>query len=65
MLSRKHYKAIAEIVKETSDQHEHPDLYCWLASDTESLTNKLADYFAQDNPHFDRDRFLVACGLTE
>lgn len=63
MLSRKHYKAIAEIVKSHTDVHDHPDLNCWEAIDTEPFIANLADYFAQDNPQFDRSRFLEACGL--
>lgn len=54
MLSRKDYKAIAEIMKTESRGYETiPD----------RISEKLADYFAQDNPRFDRDRFLAACGL--
>ena len=28
-----------------------------------SLAHSLADYFKQDNPNFDRPKFIVACGL--
>lgn len=58
-MTKKHYKAIAEIIKaETS--HVNPK---FLFIPTEELSNKLADYFEQDNDRFDRDKFLSACGL--
>ena len=63
MFTRQHYKAIAAIIKETSDMHDHPNLYAWMATDTEGLAGKLADYFAKNNPRFDREKFLEACGL--
>ena len=59
MLSIKDYKAIAEIVKKNTVMTgvvmvrvKRVDMVC-----------DLADYFAADNPLFDRSRFLEACGL--
>lgn len=42
-LSKKHYKAIAEIVGKTKDK--------------EMLVAGLMDYFKEDNPRFDYERF--------
>lgn len=32
---------------------------------TEFLVNRLANVFKADNPKFDRDKFLEACGIKE
>lgn len=32
---------------------------------TINLVHKMADTFAKDNPRFDRQRFMQACGLPE
>jgi len=64
MLSRKHYKAIAETIKEHYHGNNGPNgttteqyVICNIASD-------LAHYFATDNPQFNRQKFLDACGLN-
>lgn len=65
MLTRKDFKAVAEIIKGSlpQDKTSQNDYLCgkrdalWWAADD------LADYFATQNPRFDRDRFMRACGL--
>jgi hypothetical protein len=59
MLSKKHYEAIAKIIRNC-----YADII--IASDAdvamqEYISKKLADYFGQDNPKFDRDKFMYAC----
>ena len=63
MLTKQHYKAIAEIIKDELE-------YCKVFSSQAFAINiciecaeKLATYFATDNPRFDRDKFLAACWL--
>jgi hypothetical protein len=51
MLSKKHYKAIAEIL------HEHAYRSGGL---DEVMLGKFCDYFRQDNPRFDEQRFREA-----
>lgn len=61
MFTRRHYKAIAEIMawnKRLADQDETDS--AWIVSHT---ADDLADCFTEDNPRFDRERFLKACGL--
>ncbi len=60
MLSKKDYKAIAEIVKRCSGPDKH---WGYTTTHTADMVCDLADYFAQDNPQFDWARFLEACGL--
>lgn len=66
MFTRQHYKAIAEIIKE---QQKEASKACGMGFSFTCkigrLAIELADYFAKDNPRFDRERFLAACGLTE
>lgn len=59
MLTEKHIKAIAGIIKP-----------CVLVSkarkdgaQTSNIAYGLANYFATQNPKFDRQKFLDACGL--
>lgn len=67
MFPRQHYKAIAEKVKLHTERIDIDDLRdlrngmpCIMQI---TFCRDLADYFAQDNPRFDRAKFLVACGL--
>lgn len=58
-MSKKHFIAIAagwaDIIKNCRDE----DILVWLKI---AVANQ-ADYFQTVNPNFDRDRFLVACGV--
>jgi len=59
MLSRKHYCAIARIMADDyplAENNTPADVW-------QRAVNHLAEYFTQDNPRFDRARFLKACGL--
>lgn len=56
MFTRQHDKAIAEIVRTIGSTYRGNYIH-------ELLASMLADYFIQDNPRFDRARFLTACGL--
>ena len=64
MLIQKDFKAVAEIVEINRDSwpDDYDNGYCDAAND---IARKLADYFATDNPRFDRSRFMKACELTE
>jgi hypothetical protein len=67
-LSRKTYVAVAEIL---SGQLEGlaPITESWdIERQTErrvieNVARGLSNLFADDNPNFDRDRFLAACGV--
>jgi hypothetical protein len=57
-MTRKHFEAIARIMRDhTPVQGEAVDI---THRDT---VDALADYFATENPNFDRGRFVAACGL--
>ena len=54
MMTRKHFKMVAAAVAKMVERSAR-----WL------ITNLLADSFENDNPRFDRDRFIAACRPTE
>jgi hypothetical protein len=65
MMTKKHYVAIAEIITDYKKSQvislpENNQPYITAASE---LSLRIADYFVKDNPNFDRNRFLKACGL--
>lgn len=54
MFTKMHYEKVAEILYQ-----------CMSRMDAnEEVAYSFADAFAKDNPLFDRDRFMRACGLT-
>lgn len=50
--TRKHFQATADIVKDINDVQER-----------EVVAKRFAKLFAEQNPRFDRGRFLNACEL--
>ena len=61
MLSKKDYEAIAA---ELAAAHE-VDTDKRAVDAVERIAEGLARYFADDNPRFNRARFLRACGVME
>lgn len=60
-MSRKDYVAVAEAIERTKDDsHDVLDSYSVL----KIAAQRVADVFAQDNPRFNRTRFMTACGFT-
>ena len=53
MLSRKHYKAIANVIDSLQVKHG--------LVRKDSLITALANYFERDNPRFDYPKFNSAC----
>lgn len=64
MLTKKNFKAIAEIIKTeytAFDDTGEDDIEGKHA--TTSIAIRLADYFVTQNPRFDRHKFLNTCRL--
>lgn len=59
-MTRKHYQAIANIVRELGGQK---DIGVDGQSALFAMTRKLADMMEEENPRFDRARFVRACGF--
>ena len=57
MLTRKDYKAIAAVFATTKASFP---VMRWGMRE-EYLITSMASYMAQDNPNFDRDKFITAC----
>lgn len=60
-MTKKHFISIAKIISERLNNVQNLDTQL----EAMNLASKLADYFAQENPHFDREKFLSACGVRE
>ena len=58
MLTRKHYKAIASIIK---DNTLNDDVLNASYIDKESFINDITMYFKSDNNRFSWERFVNAC----
>ncbi len=67
MLTRKHYVAIAEVVAETRclALKDVPLVAMGIMRACDEISDLLADRFSEENPRFDRNRFLSACGFGE
>jgi len=57
MLSKKYYKRIAEIIR-TSKRLNAEYTEC---IDVIELIDELCIFFKENNPRFDKDRFVAAC----
>ena len=55
-LSRKHYQAIADIIRTRGTSNKNQ---------VENIKSDLAEYFQEDNPRFDKERFWKACEEVE
>jgi len=63
MMTKKDYKKFAEMLAEQyKDNLTLENLVS--AEEDKLLALRIAFIFAEDNPHFDRERFLKACGLS-
>lgn len=63
MLTKKDFKAIAEIIaKQFVDDSGNNESWI-IKRHIRKTAQQLADYFAIQNPRFDRRKFLDACGL--
>ncbi len=64
MFTRQDYKAIAEMVKIGTEKHKADGLGSLLCDEVrKGLSIELADCFANRDHRFDRERFLLACGI--
>jgi hypothetical protein len=61
MLSRKHYKAIANIITKLHWKEFENEPIVYISE----LTKNLAVYFKEDNPKFKIEKFINACYIGE
>lgn len=58
-MTRKHYQAIAKTIHSNLERSTTGEAYR-----LHTLALELAVVFANENPRFDRDRFMLACGFA-
>ena len=56
-LSRKHFEAIADIIKSSRRNYGGQDVL-----DTREVLNDLVEFFYSENAFFDAEKFLARCG---
>ncbi len=65
MLYKKDFKTIAEIIKGNIDFIANTKGHCYNCKErAKNIADELADYLSTKNPNFNRDKFLVACGVN-
>jgi len=65
MLTKKDFKAVVEIMKSEYTRYDNTGEDDGEGKDTVGcIAGKLSDYFTTQNPRFDRERFMKACGLS-
>lgn len=62
-MTKKDYVKIANVLATFKTYSESMPASPWRQTALEEITGRMADMLAQDNPRFDRTRFLKACGL--
>jgi len=62
MFIRQYYKA-AEIINKNTDEVDDEVHNHYMIVPRDTLITELADYFEQDDPQFDRQKFLKAYGI--
>ncbi len=58
-MTRKDYVLLAEAIKAATSAIDHPERL-----GAQLVANEIAHRLQQDNPRFDRERFLKAAGLS-
>ena len=58
MFERRHYEAIAEVLNNCFVWHMN-------GAEVKFTAHELANKFQKDNPNFEREKFLKACGMEE
>ena len=65
MLTRKHFNAIAQTIKETAGDCENSEISIAVNAVRAYIALDIASICAADNPNFNRDRFLIACDVAK
>lgn len=62
-MTKKHYEAIADVLRNCVEAEKN--MCNGVCTDKLAyIAEHLAEYFASDNPRFNRERFLKACGVA-
>lgn len=63
MLMKKDFKVIAEIIADNTGELHNENCNHYMIVGRNWLVQELANYFTTQNPRFNRQKFLDACGL--
>jgi hypothetical protein len=62
MFNKKHYKALAKIVHDLKKEAFYtPEKGLYKKINEQDLINAMSDTFAEDNPRFNKQKFIDAC----
>jgi hypothetical protein len=67
-MSRKDYEKFAQMIKKDADEAhatKNPSLRSEMLRSVHNTAQTCIDVFTEDNPLFNKARFLQACGLGE
>lgn len=62
MFTKKHFEAVAEVIRDVRAKHTVPNSVETMQS-TAEIAKRFASMFATSNPRFSRSSFLEACGV--
>lgn len=68
MMTKKQFQAVADLFNDamedmTDYSHMDTGYIVGRAAGIEAMAQDMADYFQKENPRFDREKFLDACGM--
>ena len=63
-MTKKHYIEIAKIIKANYEEAKTVSPKYRQTKGIELLTSDIMEYFSKENPQFDGERFLIACGIN-
>ena len=64
MFTKQHYERIAQAFAEIAGKYESTVVNAAVDNVRTYLANEMADMFAEDNPRFDKKRFLTAADVV-
>lgn len=67
-MTRKHFEKVASVLairvqRIRENDISSPEAKVAKSQEVYAIANALADAFSTENPRFDRQRFLIACGF--
>ena len=63
MMTKKDYIAIADIIRKDVIGPDYLDVYQIERFGPQMFLDSLCGYLKRDNPNFDKNKFLEACGI--
>lgn len=61
MITKQTYELVASVIRSRIESAKYESQW----DEAEEIAKVLADKFAANNPRFNRERFLIACGVAQ